>query len=317
MKSKDSPVMEFIKRGIERSSLNVSPREWLRKTAIISLVITGLIFFALVFYTEILSAITWSLGALVLIVSYLFFNLKYSSFKKANEIENILPEALEIISSGIKSGLSVKDSVQSIIRDEFEPLATEISKAFVQQSTGSTLSESLRNAAERVDSDLFKKTMATLTRSIDSGANVAEVSESLAKNINEVRALRKDIRSSTVTYTLFLSFASLIAAPILFALSSFLVETNAQIAKRTGAATGAGDIPSSFLQLTTQLPPVDVLNNFFIVILSITSISAAIAIGIVNKGHYKEGIKIIPIFLIVSLLIFFFASNTVSAFFGI
>lgn len=115
-------------------------------------------------------------------------------------------------------------------------------------------------------------------------------------------------------YVIFIFAAVGFGAPLLYGLSSFLVEvlTNVLATVDIPRATTM-NLPIKFSQISIS---VKFVINYIITSLIATSILGALIIGLISKGEEKKGVKLIPILIILTLGIFFLVRFVISTFFG-
>lgn len=307
---------DYVREKLSQTSLEMSPDDWMRLQFKASLPLSAALAVSAFFLSRdlVVSAAVLAVSFVAIFVISAFL-LDYLTYMKARDVEETLPEALELLASNVKAGLPLKESLQLLMTEEFGQLGVEMSTAVTEMNTGTPIADALKATRRRVASVLYGKTIETLCRSIESGVSLDKMCSELAHNINDMQNIRREIRSSTVTYTLFLTFAAMIAAPILFALSTFLVEASTQIFSLT-ASEGA-DAPQGLLSFSTTLPPVDLLRNFFLVAIAITSFFTALGVGIVREGSMRVGLKYMPVFVIVSFIVYFTAKGLIQSVVGL
>ncbi len=308
-------VKQRVQDVLEKGTLHWNASQFIRRAVIGTLIFAVGVAVFLFF----LRGVWWSVAGLgfgvFLAAAFFSFLLTYSPYRKGQEIEAILPEALELIASNLKAGLTIRETFKLLVSDRYEPLSTEISRALAKESMGMPLREALLETVEHVQSRLYRKVVQSLVRGMEAGANLEDVAMALARNINDIRGIREKIRTSALSYTTFLTFASLVAAPFLFALSTFLVSTTNDLMQRASAGAG-GEIPATFLSIGTALPDIGLLTTFFLTVLVITALSTSISIGIVNKGSALEGLKIAPVFVLFALAVYWVGGKLIQAFLG-
>ena len=127
--------------------------------------------------------------------------------------------------------------------------------------------------------------------------------EQTAKNLRQEYIIDSRIRANVMMYVIFIFVAVCFGAPMLFGLSSFLVEV---LTKNLMAI----QLPETMMtSLPISFTKVNVSSNFvilFAVIFLITSsILGAFILGLISKGRERDGIKFIPVLIVLSLTIFF------------
>jgi len=129
-------------------------------------------------------------------------------------MENVLPDALLLVSANLKSGLSIEKAFLLSARDEFGPLAEELRQSAMEMFGGKPVDDALLEMEDRIKSELFKETLKLLVDGIESGGNTAELLESSADDIRASLELQEEISSNIRMYTIFILMAAMIGAPL-------------------------------------------------------------------------------------------------------
>ena len=111
-------------------------------------------------------------------------------------------------------------------------------------------------------------------------------------------------------------FAALVAAPLLFSLSHRIIITMSDLTKNIDFSSTAG--------VSTKLPiqnigaGIDVgeFKIFALISLFFISVFASMIISLVKKGSVKEGMKSIPVFVVVSIGLFLLFSIILTSLFA-
>ena len=139
--------------------------------------------------------------------------------------------------------------------------------------------------------------------------------------------LQREIAVATTTYAIFIVFAAIIAAPLLFSVSTYYAELNEQIAneqlKRSGPETGAmgQGVPGGLSGISSlgkggvgQIKS-DEIRTFSLAAIVLTGFFAALIVGLMREGKAARGLKFVPVFILVGLGVYFtFSSILHSAF---
>ncbi len=115
----------------------------------------------------------------------------------------LFPEAIELIVRGLKSGLPVSESFQTIAAEIPEPVGSEFARIADSLKMGKTLEEALWEIARRLDIPEFNFFVISLSVQKETGGNLAETLENLADILRrrkqmklKVRALSAEARAS-------------------------------------------------------------------------------------------------------------------------
>lgn len=242
----------------------------------------------------------------VIIFTYLFFMLVADS--RANQIEKVLPDALQLISANVRAGMTIDRAIWLAARPEFGVLEEEIKLVGARTMGGKSLKIALTEMTKTIKSSILDRTIKLLLEGIESGGELAHLLEEVAANVRTTQTLKKEIKSSVMTYSIFILFAAVIAAPFLFSISIFFVDTMTNIwgAVNIGGATMTGSSMGMGGMLAKARGPqitVDELFWFAVVALSVSSFFGSLTIGLIQSGREKNGLKLIPIMLGASIAI--------------
>ncbi len=254
---------------------------------------------------------------LIEIIIYFVISLKASS--RLKKMEDSFPDFIQLMASNLRAGMTIDKAFLSAARPEFEPLDKEVIKTGREIMTGQDIVVALKNMQDRINSEKIKKTLYLIISGLKAGGNISVLLETTASNMKEKEFLEKRASSNVLMYVIFIFAAIGLGAPLLFGLSSVLVDVLIRLTAQMP------DIPQSNMNMPITFTKITLSQNFMlyfsiIFLLSINLISALV-IGLVNKGKEKEGLKYFIPLAFVSLLIFFairfFFSNFISQIFGV
>jgi len=150
--------------------------------------------------------------------------LRMSSESKGKFVDTILPDALQLIASNMRSGLTTERSLFVAGRPEFGPLQYELRNASKRISSGERTDVALHGIALAINSTVLAKTMWLISRGIKSGGQIADLLFQLADDLKSQQALEEETRSNISIYVLLILFSAVFGAPVLFGISSFIVQ---------------------------------------------------------------------------------------------
>ena len=224
----------------------------------------------------------------------------------------MLPDFLQLTSANIRAGMTIEKALWYAVRPRFGVLAREIETVAKDTMGGKDLKDALKTFSEKYDSDVLKKSVALLTEGIEAGGEIGSLLNKIALNIQESKVMRKEMAANVTTYVIFISFATIAAAPFLFALSAQLIGIIKGLTSTMGPTasygfaisfTGGGITPTDF-------------KIFAVISLLITSFFSSVIIATIKKGDVKSGIKYIPIFMVSTIILFFLANWVLSSLLG-
>lgn len=230
-------------------------------------------------------------------------------------VEGILPDALQLMSANIKSGFIPSRAMILSARKEFGPLSDAIKRAGKEMITGRTLQESLGGITRTIKSEVLETTMGLVVKGIRAGGQLVALFEETSIDIRRRDSIKKEVKANILMYGIFIGFAGCAGAPVLYALSGYLVGT-------IGSLGGGIDVPGEFQSRVPMMSFGSVavdegfLFMFSIAAILITTVFGGMIIGIIDSGKEKGGIKYIPIMLVCGLTIYFVAGIVINMMFG-
>lgn len=251
--------------------------------------------------------------SVITLLLYAFFNLK--NYNRTKQIEAILPDFLQLAAANMRSGMMIDKALWSAVRPQFGVLSKEIELVAKKTITGQNVGDALIEFTERYDSEMLRRSIHLLVEGMDSGGKVADLLSKISWNLRETQLMRNEMAASVVTYAIFISFTVLVASPFLFGLSYTLLNIVREILPNVSSPAAGG--PSMMISFsgTMGITPQE-FNIFVIVMLSITSFMSCMIISMIQKGSVKPGFKNVPIFIGVTITLYFVARGILSMLFG-
>jgi tight adherence protein B len=132
--------------------------------------------------------------------------------KRLQEFEKRFPEALDLLGRAVRAGHAFTTGIEMVSTDTTEPVAGEFRTTFEEQNFGLPLRDALLNLAQRVPLVDVRFFVTALLVQKETGGNLAELLDELARVIRERFRIRRDVQVKTAQGRL--TAAILIALPI-------------------------------------------------------------------------------------------------------
>ncbi len=240
--------------------------------------------------------------------------------KKARFVEEVLPDALLLMASNLRAGFTVDKALLLAARPEFGPFKDEILQVGKEITAGHEITASLLAISKRVRSQKLARALELITTGIKSGGKLADLLQETAVDFKNQHLVDRKIRSSVNMYVIFIFIAVAFGAPLLFALSSYLVEVLTSVFKTIDIPTSASAQFSMPISVSTVTIDLQFVVIYSIVSLVTSSIFGSFIIGLISKGREKDGITLLPVLILISLTLFFmiriFARSLLSGLFN-
>jgi Flp pilus assembly protein TadB len=239
------------------------------------------------------------LAVLIMLAIYFFLNLKI--YQRTKLMEDLLPDYLSLVSTNLKGGMSFEKSLWSAIKSDFGVLAKEIGIVSKKVATGNEVTEALDEFARKYESPILRRSVDLLKSEITSGGKVADILDQLVESLRKTRDLKKEMAATALSYIIFMSVIVLLVTPALFALSRQLLVILLGIGTKIGASVQPGMTAFSFT--APEINPAS-FNLFAVGAVGIIATFTSMIISIIEKGDIKGGIKYLPLFLSVSIILY-------------
>ncbi|MBN1793137.1 type II secretion system F family protein [Candidatus Woesearchaeota archaeon] len=314
---------------LEKAGLSKDPKEIARGItkanivifSIITLfyILQGIIKHANIFRLILFIAAMWIaffflvMGVLWLI--YLFY-LDMKIYQRTKEVEKVFPDFLQLASSNISAGMPIDRALWYAVRPNFGVLAKEIETVAKNTVAGQDLSQALADFSTKYDSRVIKRSVSLILEGLAAGGELADLLNKIALDIEETTILKRDMAANVTTYVIFISFATIIAAPVLLGLSTELLDIISRITASLVTETPSTSTGMFTFSFSEDAVSVTNFKIFAYTMITISSISAACIVNVIQKGRVKDGLGKIPVFIVVSVILYLIASEFIGGFFG-
>ncbi|MFH1376140.1 MAG: type II secretion system F family protein [Candidatus Woesearchaeota archaeon] len=311
-------IRENYLKDLKYLNSKIDPEMYLGFIIISTLFISIILAFILgTIYSAIPPIFSW-IGIFIILqfLVYLPINMRIDAIAK--NVESVLPDALQVMSSNLRAGLTIDQALLTSAKPEFGIFGIEMNRIGKEITTGKEITISLMDSTKRINSEKYQKSMALIVSGLRSGGRLAELLSQTSDNLRKQRLVDEKIRSNVMMYVIFIFAAIAIGAPILFGLSTFLVSVLNDV-------FGQVDIPDSAATSRLSLPMVSFSSmavdesfilTYSIITLLISSIMGSLIIGLIAKGKVKYGVKYILPLSILSLVVFFIVRLIIGKFMG-
>ncbi len=278
--------------------------------------VLGLISFTACFFLlDLQIAIGAGIAAFVGIQLLVYVILVLVMDSRTRQIEEILADALQLMSANVRSGMTLDRAIWLSARPEFGPLEEEI-KLFGREVLGGiSMIDAFKNMKKRVNSKLLGRTLKLMEEGVKSGGEMAKLLDETAEDIRKIRMMRKEVKSNVIMYSMFIIFASVLGAPLLFAVSVYFIEMIGGFWSEQTTEMPQ-QMSSGIIKMTgPQISPDDMM-LFSVACIILTTAFGSVIIGLIQTGKTKQGVKYMPLLMGTALGMFFLIKYVVSGLLG-
>ena len=310
-----SKLRKRIRREILCSTIKIDPDKLIGALILWGIIISLLISVILYQLLEINHIIGFFIGlTAVFLLSYIW--IMFSIDAKTKQVEEVLPDALQLMSSNIRAGLTTDKALLLAARPEFGPLAEEIKRVGRETIIGRSLESALMDMCNRVKSENLQRTVELIVNSLRSGGKLADLLDQTANDIRDQQLIQREISAGVLMYVIFIFIAIGIGAPMLFAVSSFLVEMLTTNISRISSGLPPEVVSGMPISIQVSSISSGFIRMYSLLALSLTSILGGMTMAVIRTGKVRDGFRYIVILLPLSIVIYYLISIVMVQLFG-
>jgi len=224
--------------------------------------------------------------------------------RRTESIENVLPDVLSMISQNMIAGMTPYNALWTAARPEFGPLALEIQKVARDTLAGVSLEEALLDMAFRVKSTKLDRAVKLMIQGMKSGGELPTVLQEIATDIRTEQNLMNRMRAETAAQAMFIVFAILVGAPLLFASSIQFITIFSKIYGRIDANVLSQQAQSGLMAMSGLSITPDFYFMYAVITLGVSAFFASLLVGLIRTGKISSGLSSIPILIALAVGIF-------------
>ena len=174
---------------IYQAGMKIQARDWIRNQIIIGIVLAILCF---------LLQVPWYFAIVFGIAGgYLLPKFWMSRRRKKHQAAYLdeLPNAVEAIVRGVKSGLPLNDSMRLVAKEAKEPIKSEFQKVLDQQTMGKSTGEAIQTLFDRMPLPEVNFFVVVITVQQQAGGNLSEALGNLARVLRNRKKMKQKIKA--------------------------------------------------------------------------------------------------------------------------
>ncbi len=258
------------------------------------------------------------IGAAAVFQVILYSVLEFRIEQRKEFVEGIMPDYMQLTSANIRSGVPLSRAMIMAVRPEFKYFGNDINIMGKQLYSGDTMHNAFMQLSNKYRSVTLKRTVRLILEADQYGGGMADLLGQISKDMRNSRMVQKEVSGQLFMYTIFIAFAALIGAPTLYGLTNQMIGVTSNIWSKIslGALQNAPSVGVSFIKLSKPLiTPQNYYEFSLVAIIAITGFGAFI-ISAISSGNAFKGIRFLPVFIIIGLVIFFVVSAVMGSLFA-
>jgi tight adherence protein B len=178
-----------LQEQIYQAGMKIKARDWIRNVVIIGAAVVALCYF--------LQVPLYLCPVFGIAVAYLggrfWLGFRRKRYQAAYLDE--LPNAVEAIVRGVKSGLPLNDSMRLVAKEAKEPIKSEFQRVLDQQALGKSSMEAVQLLFERMPLPEVNFFVVVITVQAQSGGNLSEALSNLSRVLRNRKKMKQKIKA--------------------------------------------------------------------------------------------------------------------------
>ncbi len=238
-----------------------------------------------------------TMAILAAIGCFIFPGLAERSYNRwRTKIDDNIPNMLADIAGSVRSGFNITRALEISADTDYGPLTEQLRIDKVQLSWGRTFEQVMQSQVNRVDSQLAKRTFASLAQASISGGNIQDVLDAIQRHTSELHQIEKETQNALRPYVATIY----IAVGIFLAISVVLIDTFFTQIFASSAKVGQG--ASIFAGLGGL--NIGALKQAFLQMGLMESVFGGLGAGKLGEASFAAGFKHVIILAVVNIVVF-------------
>lgn len=178
-----------LRDRIFQAGMKISVGAFIRNTLIVGIGVFVVLFILQIHFA--ISAVLAAAGTYVASMWLVNFRRKRYQAKYLDE----LPNAVEAIVRGVKSGMPLNDSIKVVAKEVKEPVRSEFARVIEQQSVGKSITEAVQVLHERVPLPEVNFFVVVITVQQQAGGNLSEALGNLAAVLRDRKKMKAKVKA--------------------------------------------------------------------------------------------------------------------------
>ena len=192
LKARNIPIYAILSEKAQKAAIAFTPRQLI----MLMVAVTALAFVGLTIGTA-TSVPVRALVSVVIGVGGVFTWINMKANKRVAMFEEQLPDAIELMVRSLRVGHPFSSAISIVANEVADPLATEFGIIADESAYGRDVGEALKDLAERLDMQDLRFLAVAVTIQQQSGGNLAEILDGLAKVIRARFRLFRRVKAIT------------------------------------------------------------------------------------------------------------------------
>jgi flagellar protein FlaJ len=310
----------YLSKQLDLAGMKTSMEKLLRMMIIpgvIILVVVAAVLTILLKFNAVIGVAAGIVGWAVL-VAVIYMAIEYRIDGRKTKLEGMLPDYFQLASANLRSGIALDRAMLLAAKPEFSFFSNDIQDMSRKLFSGETMEAALTELAGKYKSVQLQHSIRMMVESLKYGGAMADLLDQISRDQRSQQIAQKEIAGQMLMYSIFIAFAGLIAAPVLYGLTSQMILVTDTVWKGI-LAQNPGGLPTTGISFLKPSPPKITPTQYhdfsLIAIIAITGF-ASLIMSSISSGSAIKGLRWLPLFVIGGLGIYFVVGTMIGTIFS-
>ena len=313
-------VSQFVSEELDLAGIKMTANMIIEIAILGSIVSLIAVAFVLAIYMQFNPALAFVGGVMSggMIILVIYAAIEFRIEQRKSFVENILPLYLDLTAANVRSGLALTNAMTIVERPEFKKFNDDIKLMGKQLYSGESMERVLTQLTSRYRSQELKRTIRMVLEAERYGGGMTDLLKQISKDLRNEHIIQKEVSGQLFMYMIFIAFAALAAAPVLFAMTSQMIGITLSIWSKI-SLNSLSSVPStgiSFLKFSTPQITLAGYQDFALASIILITGMCAFIVSAISSGRMIRGIRYLPLFILMGLIVYFIVGLVVGNIFS-
>jgi Flp pilus assembly protein TadB len=190
-----APLLQFrdvepkLEHRLDLAAISTKPAEWVLIGGFMSVALA--LALTILFGNALVGVVAGVLGGWL----GMRFALNFKVKRRRARFGTQLPDVLQFVAGSLRSGFSLAQGLDAVVREDSQPAAAEFSRALAASRVGVGLEDALDTIADRMDSPDLRWTVIAVRIQSEVGGNLAEVLGNTVETMRDRASLYRHVKA--------------------------------------------------------------------------------------------------------------------------
>ncbi|MEM3984711.1 MAG: type II secretion system F family protein, partial [Candidatus Micrarchaeaceae archaeon] len=210
----------YLSRQLDLAGMKISIERVLRMMILFGIIIMMVIATVLTIIIKLNAVLGVAAGVIgwAVFVAVIYMIIEYRIDGRKTKLEKMLPDYFQLASANLRSGIALDRAMLLAAKPEFSFFSEDVQDMSRKLFSGETMEAALTELSGKYKSVQLQHSIRMMIESLKYGGAMADLLDQISRDQRAQQIAQKEIAGQMLMYSIFIAFAGLIAAPVLYGL---------------------------------------------------------------------------------------------------